>query len=59
MLPLGTSRVPLKNFSRFGLPVWPAIANLYAYIYERRAYYIDELCPQFNFLTPAIKKLNR
>ena len=35
--PRGYSRVPSKNVSPFGPAFWPAIANIYIYIYERRA----------------------
>ena len=39
-IPIGS----LKNFSQFGLAIWPAISwhiNIYIYIYERGAFYID------------------
>ena len=42
MLTPGYSRVPLKTFSQFGLAVWPAIADIYIYIYmSEELSYID------------------
>ena len=34
---------PLKKFSQFCPAVWPAIGNIYIYIYVPRARYVDEV----------------